>query len=468
MNDELKIEEIKSEIYEVRGQQIMLDSDLAKLYDYETKNFNRQIKNHINLFNDFCRFQLLKDEIDSLSRCKNFTTIMQTTGVKGGRTSLPYAFTLNGIKVLSTILRGPNVASITSSIIEAFDNINNNTQILEKSLTEAKNGNLVRFESGDILLDVNVSPDEITVWLTQNDLAKLYETTIPNISMHIANIFDSKELNKNSVIKKILTTAQDGKMYNTTYYNLEVVTSIGYRVNTKRGIEFRRWANEKLRQYLINGYAINTKRCLEHSDIIMNLQKDLSILSNKVIELLKNKEFNDNKINTLIEENKEINKKLDIVMDNFIDPNAYKHFLIKDGEKIEADIAYQSIYKLAKNSIIIIDDYIDVKTLQLLKVCDSNIKITIITDNKGKNSINNNFINDFINDTGFNIDFTENNKQFHDRYIVIDLNTNFRLFHCGTSSKDSGKNINTIMEVPEKDIYISLINKALNNNKLKI
>jgi len=155
-------------------------------------------------------------------------------------------------------------------------------------------------------------------------------------------------------------------------------------------------------------------------------------------------------------------------MDNFIDPNTYKHFLIKDGEKIEADIAYQSIYKLAKNSIIIIDDYIDVKTLQLLKVCDSNIKITIITDNKGKNSINNNFINDFINDTGFNIDFIVNNKQFHDRYIVIDLNTNFRLFHCGTSSKDSGKNINTIMEVPEKDIYISLINKALNNNKLKI
>ena len=456
MNDnELKIEEIKLMIYEVRGQQIMLDSDLAKLYGYETRRFNELVKNNINIFTEANRFQLTKNEANLNLMSK------KSTSSWGGTRKLPYAFTLDGIKVLSTILRGPNVASSTSSIIEAFDNINNNTQILEKSLSEAKNGNLVRFESGDILLDVNVSPDEITVWLTQNDLAKLYETTIPNISMHLANIYESKELDKDSTIKKNLTVASNGKTYNMVYYNLEVVTSIGYRVNTKRGIEFRRWANEKLKQYLINGYAINTKRCLEHSDILVKLQNEISILTNKVIELIKSKESNDSTLNTLIEDIKEIKS-------NFIDPNTYKHFLIKDGEKIEADVAYQSIYKLANDSIIIIDDYIDVKTLQLLKICDPNIKITIITDNKGKNSINNNFINDFINDTGFNIDFIENNKQFHDRYIVIDLNTNYRLFHCGTSSKDSGKNINTIMEVPEKDIYIPLINKALNNNKLKI
>jgi len=299
MNDELKIEEIKSEIYEVRGQQIMLDSDLAKLYDYETKNFNRQIKNHINLFNDFCRFQLLKDEIDSLSRCKNFTAIMQTTGVKGGRTSHPFALTLDGIKILSTILRGPNVASITSAIIEAFDDINNKDRMLEKPLNEAKNGNLVRFESGDILLDVNVSPDEITVWLTQNDLAKLYETTIPNISMHLANIYESKELDKDSTIKKNLTVASNGKTYNMVYYNLEVVTSIGYRVNTKRGIEFRRWANEKLKQYLINGYAINTKRCLDHSDILIKLQNEIDELK-KLINLKSQVETLSEKIKKLI------------------------------------------------------------------------------------------------------------------------------------------------------------------------
>jgi len=454
MNDnELKIEEIKLMIYEVRGRQIMLDSDLAKLYDYETKNFNRQIKNHINLFNDFCRFQLLKDEIDSLSRCKNFTAIMQTTGVKGGRTSHPFALTLDGIKILSTILRGPNVASITSAIIEAFDDINNKDRMLEKPLNEAKNGNLVRFESGDILLDVNVSPDEITVWLTQNDLAKLYETTIPNISMHLANIYESKELDKDSTIKKNLTVASNGKTYNMVYYNLEVVTSIGYRVNTKRGIEFRRWANDKLKQYLINGYAINTKRCLDHSDILIKLQNEINELK-QLIDLK-------SQVETLTEDVRELKA-------NFIDPNTYKHYLILDGKRVEADIAYQSIYKLAKNSIIIIDDYIDVKTLQLLKICDPNIKITIITDNKGKNSINNNFINDYVKDTNHIIEFREN-KKFHSRFIIIDYpNPDWILYLCGGSSKDSGNKINPIIKIDEKDLYIESINEVLNNKLLVV
>lgn len=75
-------------------------------------------------------------------------------------------------------------------------------------------------------------------------------------------------------------------------------------------------------------------------------------------------------------------------MDNFIDPSTYKHFLILNGEKIEADIAYQSIYRLAKHSVYVIDDYIDIKTLQLLKCCNSNIDIIIFTDNKGKKNIN--------------------------------------------------------------------------------
>ena len=164
-----------------------------------------------------------------------------------------------------------------------------------------------------------------------------------------------------------------------------------------------------------------------------------------------------------------IENKLEIVMDNFIDPSKYKHYLIKDGEKIEADIAYQEIYKLAKSSIYIIDDYIDVKTLQLLKCCNSNIEIIIITDNKGKNNLNSNYINDFMNDTGYNIRIISNNKKFHDRYIIIDFNTNnYILYHCGASSKDSGKRINTIYNVQEKEIYIDLINKDLLNKDLKV
>ena len=176
-----------------------------------------------------------------------------------------------------------------------------------------------------------------------------------------------------------------------------------------------------------------------------------------------------NQVNSNTNDIVEIKNNLKVVMDNFIDPSTYKHFLIKDGEKIEADVAYQKIYRLAKTSIYVIDDYIDVKILQLLKCCNDNINITIITDNKGRNNLNSNFINDFKNDTNLNIIFKENNDKFHDRYIAIDFNTNnYLLYHCGASSKDSGNKVNTIQNVPEKEVYVSLINDVLNNKELTI
>ena len=162
-----------------------------------------------------------------------------------------------------------------------------------------------------------------------------------------------------------------------------------------------------------------------------------------------------------------IENKLEIVMNNFIDTNTYKHYLIKDGERIEADNAYQDIYKLAKHSIYIIDNYISVKTLQLLKCIEKDINIIIFTDNMCKNNINTSYINDFKNDTGVNIILKEVKNRFHDRYIVIDFNTNYYLlYHCGASSKDAGNKINTITNVKEKDVYISLINEILNNEEL--
>jgi hypothetical protein len=164
-----------------------------------------------------------------------------------------------------------------------------------------------------------------------------------------------------------------------------------------------------------------------------------------------------------------VEEKLEIVMDNFIDPSTYKHYLILNGEKIEADIAYQSIYKLAKHSVFVIDDYIDIKTLQLLKCCNSNIDIILFTDNKGKNNLNLNFINDFKTDTGFNLTIKKNNNRFHDRYIVIDYNTKSELiYHCGSSSKDAGKRITTITKIEEKELYKSLIAEILNNDDLNI
>jgi hypothetical protein len=291
----------------------MLDFELAKIYGYVTKNFNRKVKNNIDKFDRDFRFQLNKEEYDIVLKCKNFTSSW------GGNRKLPYAFTEQGIYMLMTVLKGDLATKQSLALIRAFKQMKD--------------------------------------YIVEN--------------------------------KDILSTNETIKLTN-----------------------------------LVN----------EHSNKIADIEN-----------------------------------KLEIVMDNFIDPNTYKHFLIKDGEKIEADIAYQSIYRLAKDSIYIIDDYIDVKTLQLLKCIKENINVIIITDNKGKNNLNKNFINDFKNDTNINISLKKNNKRFHDRYIVLDFNTdNYMIYHCGASSKDSGNRINTITKVFEKEVYIGLINETLNNNELII
>ena len=317
---ELNNETIESMIYVVRGEKVMLDFELAKIYGYETKNFNRQVKNNIDKFPDEFRFQLIRDEVEDLVRCKNFTAmpIMQTEGMKGGRTSLPWAFTEQGIYMLMTVLKGELATKQSISLVKAF---------------------------------------------------------------------------------------------------------------------------KQMKDYII-----------ESNNLLLN--------TNSYIE---------SKFTTYDKRFEKIENKLEIVMDNFIDPSTYKHYLILNGEKIEANIAYQSIYKLAKRSVYVIDNYVDIKTLQLLKCCNSNVSIIIFTDNLGKNNLNKNFINDFKADTGFNLTIKKNNNRFHDRYIVIDYNTKSELiYHCGSSSKDAGKRITTITKIEEKELYKSLISEILNNDDLNI
>lgn len=209
-----------------------------------------------------------------------------------------------------------------------------------------------------------------------------------------------------------------------------------------------------------------TKQSIALIDAFKSM-KDYIIESNNL--LLNTNSYIESKFATYDKRFEKIENKLEIVMDNFIDPSTYKHYLILNGEKIEADIAYQSIYKLAKHSVYVIDDYIDIKTLQLLKCCNPNVEIIIFTDNKARNSLNSNFINDFKTDTGFNLTIKKNNNRFHDRYIVIDYNTKSELiYHCGASSKDAGKRITTITKIEEKELYKSLIDEILNNDDLNI
>lgn len=117
---------------------------------------------------------------------------------------------------------------------------------------------IYRTEDGKTKLDVRF--EEENVWLTQKMLAELYSTTTANINMHLKNIFQQKELDENSVIKDFLITASDRKQYKTKHYNLEVVIAVGYRVNSNRGILFRQWATERLKEYIVKGFVLDDVR----------------------------------------------------------------------------------------------------------------------------------------------------------------------------------------------------------------
>ena len=145
---------------------------------------------------------------------------------------------------------------------------------------QEKKYELIKFEDGEFSLDVNVSPDEETVWLTQNDMALLFGVDRSRITRHVNNILKENEL-PNSVCAENALTASDGKTYLVRFYNLDMIIAVGYRVNSKRGTLFRKWANSVLKQYLLNGYSINTKRCIE-------CQENIITLNNKVNNLIEN------------------------------------------------------------------------------------------------------------------------------------------------------------------------------------
>lgn len=116
---------------------------------------------------------------------------------------------------------------------------------------------LIIYNTADGKASVALYARDGDVWMNQQQLAELFDTSIPNISMHISNILKEKELSQNSVIKNYLTTAADGKQYEVTFYALSMILAIGFRVRSKRGTQFRIWANQNLREYMIKGFVMD-------------------------------------------------------------------------------------------------------------------------------------------------------------------------------------------------------------------
>ena len=117
---------------------------------------------------------------------------------------------------------------------------------------------LYQTSDGQTRLEVRLENE--TVWLSQNQMAELFQTSIPNVSMHIRNVFAEGELQPGAVVKEFLTTAADGKNYKTSFYNLDVIISVGYRVKSHRGTQFRIWATQRLREYIVKGFSLDDQR----------------------------------------------------------------------------------------------------------------------------------------------------------------------------------------------------------------
>ena len=156
-----------------------------------------------------------------------------------------------------------------------------------------------------------------------------------------------------------------------------------------------------------------------------------------------------------------IQSDLQKVMENFVDPSTYKHFLILNGKKLEADVAYTQIYGMAKKSIAIIDDYVGVKTLDLLRGIAKGVSVAIYSDEQGFESLTDQIKNDFSAARPDVKLFTNRTRgKIHDHYIFLDYGLKGeKLFHCGASSKDAGNKITTIMQIENTEIYHILMDK---------
>ena len=319
---------MKSKIYYIRNQKVMLDFELAEIYGYETRAFNQQVKRNSEKFDDDFMFQLTDEEVYELSRSQN-VTLKRGTGRGSNIKYNPYAFTEQGIYMLMTVLRGELAVKQSKALIRMFKQMKD--FIIENQ----------DFISSKELVQIAIQTNQNT-----KDIAE---------------------------IKSQMATKEDLKK----------------------------------------------------------------------------------------------------VMDNFIDPETYKHFLLMNGDKIEADVAYTKIYKSAKKSIYVIDNYIGLKTLELLRAARDKTQIVVFSDNvKNKDMLTKNILDDFRKDYP-NIDLKLKiaGKKYHDRYIAIDFGTENEAFYlCGASSKDAGNKISSITKIEEssKDMYHDMFSKMLNNKDLKI
>lgn len=202
---------------------------------------------------------------------------------------------------------------------------------------------------------------------------------------------------------------------------------------------------------IMDAFVAMRRYMLENGDVSSRLVR----VEGKEIEQDRRLLEHDHKIDSLFEAMDRRESDLKKVMENIIDPSTYRHFLILNGQKLEADVAYAQIYGMAKKSVLIVDNYVDIKTLNLLRNVHEGVSILIASDLYGRTSVTDDMLNDFrAAMPGVSIDKVSAAHKFHDRYILIDFKTKSeKLYHCGASSKDAGNKITTIVQLDDVDAY---------------
>ncbi len=256
----------------------------------------------------------------------------------------------------------------------------------------------------DSSIRLEVRMEEETVWLNRKQMSILFNRDKKTIGKHVNNAL-KEELAGFPVVAKFATTADDGKNYQTEYYNLDMILSVGYRVKSKRGIEFRRWATSVLKKYLLRGYAINQRI-----------------------------QYVEQRINTQLQEHTErihnLENKVDFFVQSALPP---KEGIFFDGQIFDAYAFVSDLIRSAKRRIILIDNYIDDSVLLMLAKRGDGITAEIVTRR--------------ITET-LSLDLERHNRQYppitvrecdryHDRFLIIDDT----VYHIGASLKDLGKRL---------------------------
>ncbi|MDE5663691.1 MAG: virulence RhuM family protein [Muribaculaceae bacterium] len=287
--------------------------------------------------------------------------------------------------------------------------MNENTPI---PLAPSSQDNEIILYQPDSTVKLEVRLENETVWLTQQQMTELFQTSKQNISLHVNNIFKEGELDSNSVVKESLTTASDGKKYKTKYYNLDVIISVGYRVKSLRGTQFRQWANKVIKNYLMKGYAVSQR--FERLEYRMAKTEE----------------------------------KIDFILNTSLPP---REAIVFDGQIFDAYTLMCDLIRSAKNRIIIVDNYIDDSVFRLLDKRAIGVSATIFTPSLSR---------------ALRQDLERHNAQYppievktfrraHDRFLIIDDT----VYHVGASFKDLGKKLTAFskMEIMTADELITYL-----------